>query len=235
MLRPHVRKGKLKSTEERFADTWQYSRKMKLLGHGGSDGFTHRPWPWAPRFLSPAQLLSLRLIIDLRFAKLWRGITSQCTLKRAKMQTCLDSYQPSNNTIILFATQYKIDNAVFHRSSAVSASLSLSRAFCRRKIWASCALSKYSRHSTGVIHLKPLVGKFDIGQSINYSHQGIPCIYSVHLGVLGHVFFICFCFSAWDHGRRKGWQGGWGPMGFEIWHFPMIFLGKKVVLWVSSR
>jgi len=70
MLRPYVRKGKLKSTEERFADTWQYSRKMKLLGHGGSDGFTHRPWPRAPRFLSPAQLLSLRLIIDLKFAKL---------------------------------------------------------------------------------------------------------------------------------------------------------------------
>jgi len=37
----------------------------------------------------------------------------------------LDSYQYSNNTIILFVTQYTNDNAAFHRSAAVSGGLAL--------------------------------------------------------------------------------------------------------------
>ena len=48
-----------------------------------------------------------RLIINLKFAKLWRVVTSQFTLKRAKMQTSGLDYPYTNNTIILFATQYK--------------------------------------------------------------------------------------------------------------------------------
>jgi len=46
-------------------------------------------------------------------------------LKRAKTQTSVDSYQYSNNTTILFITQYKNDNNAFHRSSAVSGGLAL--------------------------------------------------------------------------------------------------------------
>jgi len=49
------------------------------------------------------------------------------------MQTSVD-YQCGNNTIILFATQYKIDNTAFHRRSAVSGSLALLRTFCQWKI-----------------------------------------------------------------------------------------------------
>jgi len=45
----------------------------------------------------------------------------------------LDSYQYSNNTIILFVTQYNNSNAAFHQSSAVSGGLALLRAFCQWK------------------------------------------------------------------------------------------------------
>jgi len=43
----------------------------------------------------------------------------------------LDSYQYSNNTIILFATQSENNNTTFHWSSAVSGGLALLRAFCQ--------------------------------------------------------------------------------------------------------
>jgi len=49
----------------------------------------------APRFRGPAQLLPMTTccIINLKFAKVRRGMNSQSTLKRAKMQTpVLDSY-----------------------------------------------------------------------------------------------------------------------------------------------
>jgi len=55
-------------------------------------------------------------------------VTSQFTLKRAKMQTSSLDYQYSNNPIILFATQYKYYNI------AVSGGLALLRAFCKWKI-----------------------------------------------------------------------------------------------------
>jgi len=65
-----------------------------------SDGFTHRPnrqWPRAPR-----NSFLWRLIINLKCAKLRRGITSQFTLERAELQmSTLDPYQYSNNTTIL--------------------------------------------------------------------------------------------------------------------------------------
>ena len=48
--------------------------------------------------------------------------------------TGLDSYQCSNNTRILFATQYENDNAAFHRSSTVSNGLASGRTFCQWKI-----------------------------------------------------------------------------------------------------
>jgi len=83
-------------------------------------------------FGAPRNSLLRRLICNVKFVKLHRGITSHCTLKRAKMQTStLDSYQYNNNTIILFATQYKNDNSVFNRSSAVSGGLALLRVFCQ--------------------------------------------------------------------------------------------------------
>jgi len=53
-----------------------------------SDGFTHRlnmPWPWALHFWCPNNSFLWRFIINLNFAKLRRGITSQFTLKREKM------------------------------------------------------------------------------------------------------------------------------------------------------
>jgi len=54
-------------------------------------------------------------------------MTSQFTLTRAKTQTSSLDYQYSNNTIILFATQYKYYNIV------VSGGLALLRAFCKWK------------------------------------------------------------------------------------------------------
>ena len=57
-------------------------------------------------------------------AQLLRGIISQFTLKRVKMQTST-FHQHRNNTIILFATQYKNDNTAFHRSSAMSGGFAL--------------------------------------------------------------------------------------------------------------
>jgi len=45
--------------------------------------------------------------------------------------TGLDSYQYSNNTVILYAAQCKNDNTAFHRSSAVSGGLALLRTFCQ--------------------------------------------------------------------------------------------------------
>jgi len=39
------------------------------------------------------------------------------------MQTSLDFYQHSNNTIILFATQNKNDNTAVHRTPAMSGGL----------------------------------------------------------------------------------------------------------------
>ena len=93
-----------------------------------SDRFTHRPnkpWTWAPR-----NSFLWRFIINLKFAQLRSGIASQFSLKRAKMST----YQYSNNTIILFATQYENDNITFHWSSAVSGGLALLWAFCQWKI-----------------------------------------------------------------------------------------------------
>ena len=57
-------------------------------------------------FVAPRNSL-WRLIINLKFAKLWRVMTSQFTLKRAKMQTSSLHYQYANNAIIMFITQYK--------------------------------------------------------------------------------------------------------------------------------
>jgi len=48
-----------------------------------SDGFTHRPWPRAPR-----NSFLWRLITNWKFAKLRRGIVSQFTLERTKIPTC---------------------------------------------------------------------------------------------------------------------------------------------------
>ena len=39
----------------------------------------------------------------------------------------IDSYQYRNNTLILFATQYKNDNTTFHRSSAVFGGLRIQK------------------------------------------------------------------------------------------------------------
>ena len=86
-----------------------------------------------------------RLTINLKFAKLWRRITSQITLKWAKVQTSSLDYQYTNNTIILkycllrntiilFATQYKNKNIAFHRSSGVTGSLALLWGFCQWQI-----------------------------------------------------------------------------------------------------
>jgi len=50
------------------------------------------------------------------------------------MQTSILDYQYSNNTIILFATQYKNWNIAFHRSFAVSGGPALLQAFCQWKI-----------------------------------------------------------------------------------------------------
>jgi len=36
------------------------------------------------------------------------------------------------------------------------------------------------------------------------------------------------------HGRRKKGAGALAPLDFEIWHFPIAFLAKKVVFVVSS-
>ena len=58
-------------------------------------------------FGGPATLLSVTVIINLKFAKLRRGVTSQFSLTRTKMQTSSADCQYSNITIILFATQYK--------------------------------------------------------------------------------------------------------------------------------
>ena len=53
-------------------------------------------------FGGPAQPLLWELNINLKFVKLRRGITSQFTLKRAKLQmSTLDSHQYNNNTTIL--------------------------------------------------------------------------------------------------------------------------------------
>jgi len=49
------------------------------------------------------------------------------------MQTSSLDYQYSNNTIILFVSQYNNCNIAFHRSSAVSGGLALLRAFCHWK------------------------------------------------------------------------------------------------------
>ena len=57
----------------------------KISDPTSSDGFTrrpHRPWPRAPR-----KSFLWRLIINLKSAKLRRGITLQFTLKPAKIQT----------------------------------------------------------------------------------------------------------------------------------------------------
>jgi len=54
--------------------------------------------------------------------------------KKTLRTTGLDACQYSSNTIILFATQCKNDNTAFHRTSAVSGSLALLRAFCQWKI-----------------------------------------------------------------------------------------------------
>jgi len=92
----------------------------------GSDGFTHRPnrpWPRAPR-----NSFLWRLITNLKFGKPSRGLTSQLTLKRAEMQRS-GNCQYSNNTIILFVTQYKNDNTAFNRSSAVFVSGGLALEF----------------------------------------------------------------------------------------------------------
>ena len=103
------------------------SVEILLSGTVVSDGFTHRPWPRAfGARATPSYGNSL-----LKFPTLWRPITSQFTLKRAKMQTASLDYQCSNNTIILFATQYKNYNIAFHRSSAVSGALALLQAFCQ--------------------------------------------------------------------------------------------------------
>jgi len=67
------------------------SVEILLSGTVISDGFTHRRWPRAPRFWGLPFLW--RLIINLKFAKLWRRITSQYTLKRATMQTSSLDYQ----------------------------------------------------------------------------------------------------------------------------------------------
>jgi len=59
-----------------------------------SDGSTHRPhrsWPRASR-----NSFLWRLIINLKVATLCRGITSQCTLKPAKMQTSSKDYTPNH-------------------------------------------------------------------------------------------------------------------------------------------
>jgi len=37
------------------------------------------------------------------------------------------------------------------------------------------------------------------------------------------------------HGRRKGGWQGQGPQDFEMRHFPVTFLAKKVELLISSR
>jgi len=79
-------------------------------------------------FGAPRNSFLWRLIINLKFAKLWGGITSQFTLKRAKMQMSSLDYQYTNNTIILFATQYKNYNI------AVSGGLALLGACCQWKI-----------------------------------------------------------------------------------------------------
>ena len=84
------------------------------------DGFTHRPWPRVPRLWGPRATPCYDDSL-LKFGKLRRGITSQFTLKRAKMQMS-KLYQNSKITIILFVTQYTNDNTAFHWSSAVSAS-----------------------------------------------------------------------------------------------------------------
>ena len=100
------------STLNSDLDQAAYSKLPKCSGL--SDEFTHRPGrPWfraphfwglallgprafgAPRFRGPAQLLPMTTccIINLKFAKVRRGMNSQSTLKRAKMQTpVLDSY-----------------------------------------------------------------------------------------------------------------------------------------------
>jgi len=46
--------------------------------HPGSDGFTHKPWPRAPR-----NSFLMKTHYNLKLAKLRRGISSQFTLKRA--------------------------------------------------------------------------------------------------------------------------------------------------------
>jgi len=78
-------------------------------------------------WIYPPNSFLRRLIFHLKFAKLWRVMTSQFTLKRTKMQTSNLDYQYSNNTIIFFATQYKYYNI------AVSGGLALLRAYCRWK------------------------------------------------------------------------------------------------------
>jgi len=64
-----------------------------------SDGFTHRPWPRAPRFWGPRATFSYDSSI---LTKSFRNCAWGTTLKRAEMQiVSLDSYQYSNNTTIL--------------------------------------------------------------------------------------------------------------------------------------
>jgi len=63
-------------------------QKLSLNKAPGSEGFTHRPnrpWPRAPRFWGPHATPCYDDSL-LKFAKLRRGITSQFTLKQAKMQ-----------------------------------------------------------------------------------------------------------------------------------------------------
>jgi len=93
--------------------------RIGQIGHG----------PGSRAFAAPRNSL-WRLLNNFTFAKLRRGITSQFTLKRAKMQT----FQYSNNRIILFFTQHKNGNSAFHRSSQVSGGLALLGAFCQWKV-----------------------------------------------------------------------------------------------------
>jgi len=74
-----------------------------------------------------------QLSINLKYCYSARRATENMSSSRSLPTTgftiALETYQYSNNTIILFATQHMDDNTAFHRSSTVSGGLALLRAF----------------------------------------------------------------------------------------------------------
>ena len=101
----------------------------------------------------------------------------------------LDSYQYSNNTIILFATQYKNDNPAFHRGSAVSGGLALWRAFCQWKIEHQVRKS-YEKGLTGGIRVLCLPNFFVFHQTLLYPKWFcdfyLQTVTDLRIGQIGH-------------------------------------------------